>query len=94
MKDFIHTGFHKPTLTTVDDPHLKVIETDNGLNWHLKFYCGNELIDLINLENPKGSPIHEDVKQLPVHDDEGNYLGTVEERNMNAIRVYLPEPLD
>ena len=93
MKDFIHTGFHKPTMTTVEDPNLKVIEVDNGLSWTLKFYNKTTLIDVIDLEHPKGSPIHSRVKSLPVYDEDDNFLGTVEERSMNAISVFLPEPL-
>ena len=28
MKDFITTGFHQPTLTTFEDPNLKVISNE------------------------------------------------------------------
>ena len=41
MEDFIHTGFWAPTMTTVDDPALEVIETDNGRTWTIDFYVGS-----------------------------------------------------
>lgn len=100
MKDFIHTGLHKPTMTTVDDPNLKVIEVDDGLSWTIKFYNRMNLIDVVNLidvidlEHPKGSPIHNSVRTLKVYNEDGVYLGTVEERGLNAIEVFLPEPLE
>ena len=67
-------------MTTVDDPLLKVIEVDNGFTWTIKFYVGFELIYCINMEHLSGSEINNDVKQLPVYDEDGILLGTVEER--------------
>jgi hypothetical protein len=51
MKDFIRTGWWAPTLTTTEDPQLKVIEIDNGLSWTIKFYVYDTLIDCINMES-------------------------------------------
>lgn len=72
---FVPTGFYLPTLTTVDDPSLKVIEVDNGISWTLKFYVGFDLIDCINLEYFRPTmTIHPDVLRLPVYwEDEGHY---------------------
>lgn len=80
MKDFIHTGWWAPTLTTTEDPQLKVIEVDNGISWTIKFYVYDTLIDCINMESLNGGIVHKDVLKLPVYDDEDNYLGTVGER--------------
>ena len=50
MKTFIETGWHSPTLTTTEDPLLKVYENDNGYTWTIGFYVGNTIIDCINME--------------------------------------------
>ena len=47
---FSATGLHKPTMTTADDPALKVLNYDNGTQWLLKFYVNDKLIDVIDLE--------------------------------------------
>jgi hypothetical protein len=47
---FSATGLHKPTMTTADDPALKVFNCDNGTQWLLTFYVNNKLIDVIDLE--------------------------------------------
>jgi len=47
---FSATGLHKPTMTTADDPALKVFNCDNGIQWLLKFYVNDKLIDVIDLE--------------------------------------------
>ena len=92
MNTFINSGFHQPTLTTTDDPKLKVLEIDNGLSWTINFYVGLELIDSINMEHPIGSEIHNSIKQLPVyfeHDvDDYRVIGTVEERLAHAIDLH------
>ena len=85
MKDFIHTGFHTPTLTTVDDPNLKVFEIDNGYTWTMKFYVNNTLIDIINMESPIGTEINNNVKRLPVYDEDDNIIGTIEDRLKEAM---------
>ena len=81
MKDFITTGFHKPTLTTFEDPRLKVLEQDNGNTWTVSFYVGTELIDTINMEYLKLYVVHKGVLNLPVYESYNNkYVGTVGER--------------
>ena len=37
-------------MTTADDPALKVFNFDNGIQWLLKFYVNDKLIDVIDLE--------------------------------------------
>jgi hypothetical protein len=87
MEDFIHTAYWAPTMTTVDDPELEVIETDNGRTWTIDFYVGNTHIDCINMEHLNGAEIHNDVKDLEVYDPEFNYLGTVLERLKYAYKL-------
>ena len=82
---FAHTAFHKPTLTTVNDPTLKVYEIDNGLSWTLKFYASNTLIDVINLEHCRGSKLHSNVMKLPVLNEENKVIGTVLSVINNAV---------
>lgn len=89
MKDFIHTGFHKPTMTTCDDPSLKVIEVDNGNTWLISFYAKTTLIDTINMEHLTGTEIHESVKRLKVFDQEGIIIDTVEDRIKDALENYM-----
>ena len=84
MKDFIHTGWHAPTLTTCDDPCLKVIEMDNGHSWTMGFYVGTHIIDCINMEYLRGTEINSDVKTLPVYNEEGILLGSVISRLESA----------
>lgn len=79
-KDFIHTRYYAPTITTVDDPLLKVVEVDNGTNWSIKFYVGNTLIDVINMEHLNDSKLNQDVLELPVYNEVDELLGTVAER--------------
>lgn len=80
MKDFIHTGWYAPTLTTFEDPSLKVIETDNGYHWSISFYVGNQKIDHIDMEWLNGSKLDENVLNLPVYNNEGLYLGKLIDR--------------
>lgn len=87
MKTFVNTGWHSKTFTTVDDPLLKIIEVDNGISWTLKFYVGENLIDVINLECPRGHKLDDDILKLSVYDEEENYLGSVEERVKEAINL-------
>lgn len=87
MKDFIHTGWWAPTLTTTEDPLLEVIERDNGYSWSISFYVGNTKIDHINMEMFCGSKLNEDVLRLPVYSDEGVFLGSVAERLEDAYHL-------
>lgn len=87
MKDFIHTGWYAPTLTTTKDPLLQVIEKDNGISWSIRFYVGNHLIDYINMEMFNGTKLHEDVLRLPVYSDEGIYLGSLAKRLEDAYHI-------
>lgn len=89
MNSFIYTAFHLATMTTVDCPHLKVIEQDNGVNWLMKFYVNDNLIDCIDMEHPRGAEIHNDIKALPVYDSYDEYvaIGTVESRLKEAINL-------
>lgn len=87
MKDFIHTGWWAPTLTTTEDPLLKVIEVDNGLSWTITFYVGDNIIDSINLEYLNGTKLNDDVLKLLVYNDEGILLGSLYERLENAYHV-------
>ena len=87
MKDFIHTGWWAPTLTTTEDPLLQVIERDNGYSWSISFYVGNTKIDHINMEMFCGSKLNEDVLRLPVYSDEGVFLGSVAERLEDAYHL-------
>lgn len=91
MKDFIHTGFWLPTLTTTEDPELKVIERDNGVSWTITFYVGQHIIDRINMEWCRGTKLDKDVLRLPVYSDEGIYLGSLAKRLEDAINVMHPE---
>ena len=86
-KDFIHTGWWGPTLTTTDDPLLKVIERDNGCSWTMSFYVGTHKIDHINMEMINGTKLNEDVLNLPVYSDEGILLGSVESRLKDAYHL-------
>lgn len=85
MKDFIHTGWWAPTLSTAEDPALKVIEIDNGISWRMLFYVGNECIDIINMEHLNGTEIHSSVKTMPVYSEEGIFLGSVIQRLEEAL---------
>ena len=87
MKDFIHTGWWAPTLTTTEDPLLQVIERDNGYTWSISFYVGEKKIDHINMEMFGGTKLNEDVLRLPVYSDEGILLGSVAERLENAYHL-------
>jgi hypothetical protein len=87
MKDFIHTGWWGPTMTTTEDPLLRVIERDNGHSWTISFYVGHHLIDLINMELFGGTKLNADVLRLPVYNDEGIYLGSLEKRLQNAYHI-------
>lgn len=87
MKDFIHTGWWAPTLTTTEDPLLQVIERDNGYSWSISFYVGSTKIDHINMEMFGGSKLHEDVLRLPVYSDEGVFLGSVAKRLEDAYHL-------
>jgi hypothetical protein len=93
MKDFIHTGWWAPTLTTTEDPWLKVIERDNGVSWTITFYVGEHIIDHINMEWCRGTKLDKDVLRLPVYSDEGIYLGSLAKRLEDAINVMYPEPM-
>jgi hypothetical protein len=87
MKDFIHTGWWGPTLTTTEDPELKVIERDNGYSWSMSFYVGNHKIDHINMEMLGGTKLNKDVLRLLVYSDEGILLGSVEDRLKDAYHI-------
>jgi hypothetical protein len=87
MKDFIHTGWWAPTLTTTEDPLLQVIERDNGYSWSISFYVEEEKIDHINMEMFGGTKLNEDVLRLPVYSDEGIFLGSVAERLEDAYHL-------
>jgi hypothetical protein len=93
MKDFIHTGWWGPTLTTTEDPDLKVIEKDNGVSWTITFYVGEEIIDRINMEGFRGSKLDKDVLRLLVYSDEGICLGSLAKRLEDAINVMHPEAM-
>jgi len=95
MKDFVSTGWWGPTLTTTDDPELKVIETDNGHTWTMRFYVGHHLIDCINMEYlTRLKKVDNSVKTLPVYNEEGVYLGSVIQRLEDAYEVDYPLPQD
>lgn len=91
MKDFIHTGWWGPTLTTTEDPLLKVIERDNGISWTITFYVGQHVIDYINMEYFRGTKLNKEVLKLPVYSDEGIYLGNLAKRLEDASNVMYPE---
>lgn len=93
MKDFIHTGWWGPTLTTTEDPDLKVIERDNGVSWIITFYVGDEKIDRINMEGFRGTTLDKDVLRLSVFSDEGIYLGSLAKRLEYACNIMHPEPM-
>lgn len=85
MNSFIDTGFHLPTMTTVDDPSLKVIECDNGDSWTISFYVDNKIIDTINLQHPRGYKLDSDVMNLPVFNVENVCIGKVCDRLSRAL---------
>jgi hypothetical protein len=87
MDRFIETGFNASTLTTVDDPSLRIVERDNGIRWHICFEVDDTSIDYINLENPRGYTLHEDVKKLSVYSEDNRLVGTVEEVYNNALEL-------
>jgi hypothetical protein len=87
MKDFIHTGWWGPTLTTTEDPELRVIERDNGHSWNITFYVGNHMIDYINMEMLGGTKLNKDVLRLLVYSEEGILLGSVEDRLKDAYHL-------
>ena len=87
MQDFIHTGWWAPTLTTTEDPMLKVIERDNGISWNITFYVGNHTIDYINMEMLGGTKLNADVLRLPVYSDEGIFLGSLAKRLEDAYHI-------
>ena len=89
MKDFIHTGFWAPTLTTPEDYRLKVIERDNGRSWGIGFYVGSRMIDYIDLENLGGTKLKEEILNLSVYGEENNFLGSVRERLENAYYIII-----
>lgn len=84
MKDFIHTGWWGPTLTTTEDPLLRVIERDNGYSWNITFYVGSHPIDYINMERFGGTKLNADVLRLPVYSEEGIFLGSLAKRLEDA----------
>ena len=85
MKSFSELGYHRATLTTTDDPNLDVVEIDDGISWSIKFYAGNILIDVINMEYPISSYVSTSVLNLSVKNDEGKYVGTVRHRLKYAL---------
>jgi hypothetical protein len=88
MKDFVHNGFYAPTMTTTDDPNLKVQEVDNGISWNMYFTLEfKKNIDKINMERPGRLEIHPQVLKLRVLDVEGNDIGSVEERYQYAQQL-------
>lgn len=95
MKDFIHTGWYAPTITTTEDPELKVIERDNGISWTISFYVGNQKIDHINMEGfiHNVSDLDKDVLRLLVYSDEGICLGSLAKRLEKAYNIMRPEPM-
>lgn len=93
MKDFIHTGWWGPTLTTTEDPWLKVIERDNGVSWTITFYVGKEIIDCINMEWWRGTKLDKDVLRLLVYSDEGICLGSLAKRLEDAHNIMHPEAM-
>ena len=91
---FLTTGVHMPTLTTVEDPALRIIERDNGLTWTLEVYVFKTYVESYNMERPYDIKLAPGVAELPVyciHD--GSLQGTVGERiahtleNDRAIRA-------
>jgi len=87
MKDFIYTGWYGPTLTTTEDPELKVVERDNGHSWAISFYVGNTLIDCINMEMFVNNGLNPDVLRLLVFNEEGVLLGPLYKRLENAYHI-------
>lgn len=85
MESFITTGRHG--FTTVDDPDLSVIEVDNGHNWLIKFYVGETLIDVINMEHIVGPKLDENVLKLAVFDMDGHFAGNVRSRLHEAYEI-------
>lgn len=100
MRGFINTGFYPPTLTTFDDPELKVFEMDNGITWTIKFYVRERLIDCINMEHSIESQyffdlcdVHKEVLNLPVYDSyDNNFIGYLGER-LTKIREEMQDKL-
>lgn len=99
MRGFINTGFYLPTLTTFDDPKLKVFEMDNGITWTFKFYVEERLIDCINMEYTWYNinycidfcEFHKEILKLPVYDAyDNNFIGYLGER-LNKIREEMQE---
>ncbi len=42
-------GFHSATMTTYEDPLLRLVVDDNGIEWKLIAYLGDTQIDSVNL---------------------------------------------
>lgn len=58
-------GFHSDTLTTYEDPLLRIKVEDNGISWRMIAYCGKKQIDSVDLERVRTSymeKIKEDTK--------------------------------
>lgn len=85
MKSFINTGFYLPTLTTFEDPKLKVFEMDNGITWTISFYVGEDLIDSINMEYLNLYDVHKDLLNLHVYESYDNkFIGRLGDRLTEA----------
>lgn len=48
-------GFHSDTLTTYEDPLLRIKVEDNGISWRMIAYCGKKQIDSVDLERVRTS---------------------------------------
>ena len=89
MKTFTETGWYSPTLTTTEDPLLKVYERDNGHSWTISFYVGDTIIDCINMEYFSNlHNINKKVLELPVYCSDSNvYLGILSDRLKDAYHI-------
>lgn len=69
---------------------MRVIEVDNGRRWNLEFYRGNKLVDIIDLENCRGSKLPQYILQLYViREDFPTNQFTVEDRIREALNLLI-----
>lgn len=75
-ESLLSTGFYTDTFTVAGDPLLSFKERDNGVDWQLRAYIGDKLIEVLDLLVLSSFKVHESLLNLPVT-KEGKYVGTV-----------------
>ena len=78
FQNFLTTGHYFPTMTTPDDPSLRIELHVTGTVWLLDFYVGQQRIGLINLEGYVDK-VNTGVRNLPVVDSKRSVGSHIDE---------------